>query len=75
MITVYFESKSHSEKVATFVSEELYMLCLPALEKKAKEARMIVTESEDEMDVCHKCGHEQEHDEEFNFCKECLTHL
>ena len=45
MIKVYFESNSHSELVATFESEGLYMACLPSLEKAASEERMIVTES------------------------------
>ncbi len=45
MIRVYFESKNHSELVATFESEELYMVCLPSLEEEAKKHRMIVTES------------------------------
>jgi hypothetical protein len=45
MIKVYFESNSHSQLVATFESEELYMVCLPALEKAASEERMIATES------------------------------
>ena len=46
-VVVYFENKSpaHSEVVATFASEELYIACLPALEKKAKKVSMIVTES------------------------------
>lgn len=48
MITVYFETEnnSYSEQVAVFADNELYMACLPALEKLASEARMIVTESE-----------------------------
>lgn len=45
MITVYFESSAHAEKVATFEDEDLYMACLPILEEEAKKARMIVTES------------------------------
>lgn len=45
MIKVYFESSSHAELIATFETEELYMTCLPALEAKAKEARMKVTEA------------------------------
>lgn len=46
-ITVYLEtpSGSYSEEIAVFTSEELYMLCLPALEKYAKKMRMIITES------------------------------
>jgi hypothetical protein len=44
MVVVYFESDVHAEEVATFVSEELYVLCLPILEAKAKDMGMIVTE-------------------------------
>lgn len=44
-VKVYFESKVHSEIVAIFVDENTYDVCLPALEKMAKEARMFVTES------------------------------
>jgi hypothetical protein len=45
MVTVYMESKNHSEIVATFQSEELYLKCLNELEKQAKKAGMIITES------------------------------
>ena len=48
MIRVYFESSSHAELVATFETEELYMECLPTLEKEAERGRMIVTETIDE---------------------------
>jgi hypothetical protein len=48
MIKVYFESRSHAELVAIFDREEVYIACLPALEKLAMESRMIVTESVDE---------------------------
>jgi len=46
-VRVYFETEGggYAEQVATFQDEETYMLCLPALEKQAKEQRMIVTES------------------------------
>ena len=46
-VTVYLEDwgLTSSEVCATFVEEELYMRCLPAIEKYAAEARMIVTES------------------------------
>lgn len=50
MIKVYFESNSHADLVATFSSEDLYIASLPALEKKAKEQGMIVTEYDDEQD-------------------------
>ena len=33
MIKVYFESGTHAELVAIFDSEDLYMACLPILEK------------------------------------------
>lgn len=47
MIKVYFQTVAadYSELVATFDTEELYNLCLPALEAEAKKNRMIVTES------------------------------
>lgn len=46
-VVVYFENESpaYGEVVAQFADEELYLACLPALEAKAKEMRMIVTES------------------------------
>lgn len=46
-IIVYFEnvSPAYAEVVATFTNEELYIACLPALEKAAKKVNMIVTES------------------------------
>lgn len=49
MITVYFETKHwYAEKVATFASNDLYMACLPALEKQAEKGGFFITESEDE---------------------------
>jgi len=45
MVKVYFESKAHAELVAYFDSEEIYLACLPSLEKLAKKSRMFVTES------------------------------
>lgn len=53
MITVYFETSDdaktsngvYAEVIAKFNSEELYHICLPALEKEAKKHRMIITES------------------------------
>ncbi len=45
MIKVYFESKNHTEIVAIFQDEDLYIQCLPTLKKQAKKDRMIVTES------------------------------
>ena len=47
MVEVYFETKngSYSSLVAVFDNEELYIACLPALEKAAAEQGMIVTES------------------------------
>ena len=46
-VTVYLgdERLVSSDVCATFLEEELYMRCLPAIEKYAAEARMIVTES------------------------------
>lgn len=45
MIKVYFESSSHSELVATFQTEELFMECLPVLQAEAEKQNCIVTES------------------------------
>ena len=47
MIKVFFETEkgSFAEEVATFRDEELFMDCLPALEKQAKKERYVVTES------------------------------
>ena len=46
MVVVYFETpnNSYAEIVAVFDSEEMYDTCIGALEAKAKEAGMIVTE-------------------------------
>jgi hypothetical protein len=46
-IVVYFETPkfSHAEVVAQFSEEDLYMACLPALEKYAQENGWVVTES------------------------------
>jgi hypothetical protein len=46
-IVVYFETLnfSHAEVVAQFADEELYAVCLPALEKYASENGWVVTES------------------------------
>lgn len=46
-IVVYLETKNggYAEVIAQFSSEDLYVACLPALEKKAKASGMIVTES------------------------------
>lgn len=49
MIKVYFETKNSAELIAVFYSEEVYNLCVPALEKEAEKRGMILTESvEDE---------------------------
>lgn len=45
MITSFFETNVHCEWAASFQSEELYMLCLPILEKHAKDNGMILTET------------------------------
>ena len=51
MIKVYFESNSHAELVATFESEEVYVLCISALENDAKSKGMILTESVEKEEV------------------------
>lgn len=48
MVIAYFESNSHAEIVAKFDTEETYSVCIEALEKLAKENRMILTESVEE---------------------------
>jgi hypothetical protein len=45
IIEVYFESKGCAEMVATFIDEDTYIKCLPALELLAKKNNCIVTES------------------------------
>ena len=44
-VTAYFEHGCYAEKIATFQSEEIYMLAVPALEAYAKENNLILTES------------------------------
>ena len=44
MIKVYFESNSSAELVATFYDEDVYMECLPTLDKIAAKHDMVVTE-------------------------------
>jgi len=46
IVLVYFQTEmgSHSELVATFLSEELYIECLPALILEAEKQGCIVTE-------------------------------
>lgn len=53
MVKVYFEQNGYAELVAVFNNEETYIACLPALEARAKEQGMIVTESveENELDI------------------------
>jgi len=50
-VKVYFETKTHAELAAIFVSEDIYDACRPALGKLAREARMFVTESVEEEDL------------------------
>lgn len=52
MVKVFFETMvgGYCELVATFVNEETYIVCLPALEKMAEENRMFVTEDIEDMD-------------------------
>lgn len=47
MTVAYFQTPngSYSELAGIFLSEDDYIACLPSLEAKAKESRMIVTES------------------------------
>ena len=48
MVKVYFESGSHSELVATFQTEELFIECLPVLTAEAEKQNCIITESVEE---------------------------
>jgi|TARA_R100000657_G_C4624258_1_gene73764 hypothetical protein len=52
MIKVYFETDSVSEQVATFESENHYMVCLPILKEIARQDGWLrVTESDVSLDV------------------------
>lgn len=51
MIKVYFESNSHAELVATFESEEIYAICFPLLEEKARKSGLKITESVEKEEV------------------------
>jgi len=49
MVKVYFETDGYAELVAIFDNESTYSICLPALEKQAKENGFaFVTESIDD---------------------------
>ena len=46
MVTVYLEKVgSWAEHIATFESEAVYMLCVPALEAWAEAQGLVITES------------------------------
>ena len=45
MVHVFFGDGTFAELVATFETEELYMLCLPTLQKEAKRQGVKVFES------------------------------
>jgi hypothetical protein len=45
LINVYFESNTNAELIAQFNNEEIYMACVPALEKLAEINNVILTES------------------------------
>lgn len=47
MIKVYIDYNTTSELIATFYDESIYMSCLPALEKVAKENNGVLIESID----------------------------
>lgn len=51
MVSVYFESKTHSELVAVIDTEELYGKLRPLLAKEAKKSNMKLTESIDDIDL------------------------
>ena len=52
MVTVYFEKNNNAEVVANFDSEQLYLVCLPALEAEAKKQNKILTESISDIPLC-----------------------
>ena len=61
MVKVYFENlgangqSNYAEVVATFIDEETYTACLPALEILAQQNNYIVTESiEEDEDESYK---------------------
>jgi len=45
MVEVFFGNETYAELVATFETEEMFMLCLPTLEKEAKRQGVEVFES------------------------------
>jgi hypothetical protein len=45
LINVYFESNTHAELIAQFNNEDIYMACVPALEKLAEQENLFLTES------------------------------
>lgn len=50
MIKVYFETErpKYAELVAVFANEDIYMACLPILEKKKEESGFdVITESDE----------------------------
>lgn len=49
MVKVYFENieKTNCNLVATFASEDIYIICLLELEAEAKKRNLIVTETID----------------------------
>lgn len=44
-VVVYLETGVSAQVVAHFASDDIYMACLPALEKMAEDKGMFVTES------------------------------
>lgn len=48
-VTVFLETKSHAEQIATFSSEEIYLACLPALELFAASCDASITETMEEV--------------------------
>ena len=55
-VIAYYETKNnnYAERVAEFVNEELYNVCIKALEKDAESHNMILTESIDDTTVCER---------------------
>lgn len=49
MITVYFDYGSHTEEVATFKDDSLYVKCSPILEEEARSIDCKVIETDDNL--------------------------
>ena len=48
-VTVFLETPQHSEQIATFADESIFLACLPSLELLASKLGAVITESVDEV--------------------------